>query len=96
MEACQTRGGLSKACCSGLGAHTNENETEMPQVIVAADAADGREELVMLRELISTADLESNHFATRLVERLAWAVSDAREERNEPAGRQSEQNLLRN
>jgi hypothetical protein len=56
----------------------------MPQVIVAADAADGREEFVMLRERISTADLESNHFATRLVERLAWAVSDAREAERPP------------
>jgi hypothetical protein len=51
----------------------------MPQIIVAANAADGREELVLLRERISTADFESSHFATHLVERLAWAVSDAHE-----------------
>ena len=51
----------------------------MPHVIVTADIADGPEQVVTLRERIGTADLESNHFAARLVERLAWAVSDAHE-----------------
>jgi len=49
----------------------------VPHVIVAAHAADGRERLVMLRERINATDFESDHFAARLVERLAWAVSDA-------------------
>jgi hypothetical protein len=31
----------------------------------------------MLRERINVAHLESDHFAAQLVERLAWAVSDA-------------------
>ena len=33
----------------------------------------------MLRERINVSDLESDHFAARLVERLGWAVSDAHE-----------------
>jgi hypothetical protein len=33
----------------------------------------------MLREWVTRDDLESDHFATRLVERLGWAVGDAHE-----------------
>lgn len=52
----------------------------MPQIIVTADrkAAFG-EGAVTLRERVSVADLESEHFATQLVERLGWAVADADE-----------------
>lgn len=52
----------------------------MPQVIVTADRSNDRGEgAVMLRERVSPADFESNHFQTQLVERLGWAVSDAKE-----------------
>jgi len=34
---------------------------------------------VTFRERVSVADLESDHFATQLVERLGWAVADAHE-----------------
>ena len=52
----------------------------MPQIIVTADhgAAFG-EGAVMLRERVSVADFESDHFAMQLVERLGWAVGDADE-----------------
>ena len=33
----------------------------------------------MLRERVSLSDLESEHFAAHLVERLGWAVGDAHE-----------------
>ena len=50
----------------------------MPQILVLADAArHPGEEAVMLRERVSVSDLESDHFAARLVERLGWAVGDA-------------------
>ncbi len=50
----------------------------MPQIIVTADrGAAFREGAVMLRERVSVADFESQHFATQLVERLGWAVEDA-------------------
>jgi hypothetical protein len=50
----------------------------MPQIIVTADrgAAFG-EGAVTLRERVSVADFESEHFATQLAERLGWAVEDA-------------------
>ena len=52
----------------------------MPQIIVIADSARRQgEESVMLRERVSLADLESEHFAAQLVERLGWAVGDAHE-----------------
>jgi hypothetical protein len=52
----------------------------VPQIIVTADrgAAFG-EGTVTLRERVSVADFESEHFATQLVERLGWAVGDADE-----------------
>jgi hypothetical protein len=50
----------------------------MPQIIVAATGVDPFEEAVMLRERITARDFESDHFARQLVERLTWAVSDAR------------------
>ena len=52
----------------------------MPQIIVTADrgAAFG-EGAVTLRERVTVADFESEHFASQLVERLGWAVGDADE-----------------
>jgi hypothetical protein len=52
----------------------------VPQIIVLADSARQQgEDAVMLRERVSLADLESDHFANHLVERLGWAVGDAHE-----------------
>lgn len=52
----------------------------MPQIIVLADSArQWGEAAVMLRERVSATDLESDHFAAQLVERLGWAVGDAHE-----------------
>ena len=52
----------------------------MPQIVVLADPARHEgEQAVTLRERVSVADLESDHFARRLVERLGWAVGDADE-----------------
>jgi hypothetical protein len=49
----------------------------MPQIIVVADSTEEGEGAVMFRERINPADLESEHFAARLIERLGWAVEDA-------------------
>jgi hypothetical protein len=58
----------------------------VPQIIVTAKPADGRgEEAVMLRERVTAADFESQHFANQLVERLGWAVSDAADVEQAPA-----------
>jgi len=50
----------------------------MPQIIVTADHGAAFEEgAVTLRERVTVADFESNHFGKQLVERLGWAVGDA-------------------
>ena len=58
----------------------------MPQIIVAADRGavfgDGA---VTLREWVSVADFESQHFANQLVERLGWAVEDADQAERTPS-----------
>jgi hypothetical protein len=52
----------------------------MPQIIVTAgDRADLTDGTLTLRERINTSDFESDRFATNLLERLRWAVSDANE-----------------
>jgi hypothetical protein len=56
----------------------------MPQIIVAADRAAFGEGAVTLREWVSVADFESQHFANQLVERLGWAVEDADQSERTP------------
>lgn len=61
----------------------------MPHIIVVADGRQDPEGgAVMLRERISSSDLESQHFAVHLLERLEWAVGDAHDaERTSPPER---------
>jgi hypothetical protein len=49
----------------------------MAQIIVTADRPTRADGTVMLRERVTVADFESDHFSSQLVERLGWAVSDA-------------------
>jgi hypothetical protein len=52
----------------------------MPQIIVTTDRSSDRGEgSVLLRERVSQADFESDHFQAQLVERIGWAVGDASE-----------------
>ncbi len=52
----------------------------MPHIIVVADEKqDESEGAVMLRERINVSDLESQHFAAHLLERLGWALEDAQQ-----------------
>lgn len=52
----------------------------MPHIIVTAEETTetGRRR-EMMRERVTCADFESDHFAAQLVERLGWAVGDAAE-----------------
>jgi hypothetical protein len=50
----------------------------MAQILVVADSAEEAGSTVVYRETISSADLESDHFSGQLVERVAWAVGDAK------------------
>jgi hypothetical protein len=58
----------------------------MPQIIVTAgDNADVKK-AITLSERINASDFESDRFATNLIERIAWAVSDAADaEEREPS-----------
>ena len=59
----------------------------MPRIIVQAEPSPGREPAsVMLSERIEPGDLESDHFAGRLIERVGWAVLDARELEDQDRG----------
>jgi hypothetical protein len=60
----------------------------MPQIIVTADRGSERDQgAETLRERINSSDFECATFASRLVERLGWAVDDAHAaERAAPEG----------
>lgn len=48
----------------------------MPQIIVQVARGEG-DGAVMLQERLSCHDLDSDHFAGQLVERIGWALLDA-------------------
>lgn len=54
-------------------------EANMPQILVAADTPEETQGPVVYQERIALSDLESDHFAAQLVERVGWAVLDADE-----------------
>ena len=49
----------------------------MPRIIVEAVPGDTDEPVMMMAERVLPSDLESEHFAGQLIERLGWAVADA-------------------
>ena len=51
----------------------------MPRIIVQADPTPEREAITVLQERVSPSDMESAHFANQLLERLNWAVGDAKQ-----------------
>ncbi|HEY2398263.1 MAG TPA: hypothetical protein VGH78_04660 [Solirubrobacteraceae bacterium] len=52
----------------------------MPRIIVTTTTAEQpREGAVLLDELVHSVHLSTGHAAAQLVERLAWAISDAEE-----------------
>jgi hypothetical protein len=54
----------------------------MPRILIVTDSAEGVEEVVY-SERVAPAHLQSEHSGRLLVERLGWAVEDARRtERN--------------
>lgn len=51
----------------------------MPRIIIKAEPADDdREGPVTMQERIVPENLESDHFSAQLIERIDWAVNDAR------------------
>jgi hypothetical protein len=51
----------------------------MPRIIVQADPTSEREAVTLLQERVSPTDMESAHFAGQLLERVNWAIGDAKE-----------------
>jgi hypothetical protein len=58
----------------------------MPRIIVTTNTTEPSEAAsVLLDELVQSVHLTSGHAAAQLVERLAWAISDAEDaERTQP------------
>jgi hypothetical protein len=70
----------------------------MPRIIVTADpvSSDSAEETpVLLDEQVRSVHLSTGHAAAQLVERLAWAVSDAESAERERAERSPRPRQLR-
>lgn len=62
----------------------------MPHIIVRSDPREGPDTIVTLEETVLPDNLASPHYSEQLVERLAWAVSDAdRAERDRGAASSS-------
>jgi hypothetical protein len=51
----------------------------MFEIIVKADPDEGGDGAVVLRERVTPRNLESEHYAGQLIERIEWAVVDASE-----------------
>lgn len=51
----------------------------MPTIIVRSDATDERDRTVTLTESVQPAHLASGHHAAQLIQRLGWAVNDAKD-----------------
>ena len=49
----------------------------MPKIIVQANQSDSDAGRVTLSERVVATHLRDNHYATQLIERLAWAAIDA-------------------
>jgi hypothetical protein len=56
---------------------SEQRRKRMPQIVITADGLESRDGQEVLRERVAASDLESEHFAAHLVERIEWAVEDA-------------------
>jgi hypothetical protein len=60
----------------------------MPRIIVTTDPSQLPDDApVLLDERVHSVHLSSGHAAAQLVERLAWAISDAEDAEGAPAAR---------
>lgn len=51
----------------------------MPKIIVTSKPATDRDATVILEEIVEPEHLASEHHAAQLMERVGWAVSDAKD-----------------
>jgi hypothetical protein len=59
----------------------------MPTIIVISNASTEQGSAVMLSEDIQPEQLASEHHAAQLIERVGWAVADAKETEDVPPRR---------
>ena len=52
----------------------------MPTIIVLSNQTANQDSAVVLSENVQPEHMASNHHAAQLLERVGWAVSDAKEE----------------
>jgi hypothetical protein len=57
----------------------------MPTIIVRSNASTAQESAVTLTEDVQPEHLASSHHAAQLIERLGWAVTDAKDAEDTPA-----------
>ena len=57
----------------------------MARIIVTAEPTNSSDAPVLLAESVSSVHLSTGHAAAQLVERLAWAISDAEAVEREPS-----------
>ena len=75
-----TRGG----CRRKLLEVNQWKEKTVPRMLVMTESADQVPVEVMLNEHLVAGDLASDHFAAQLVERIAWALTDAEQAEQRP------------
>lgn len=51
----------------------------MPEIIVRAESERDDQAEVLLRERVTADNMEIEHYAHQLIERIGWAVADATE-----------------
>jgi hypothetical protein len=61
----------------------------MARIIVTADPTQRDDAPVLLEESVSSVHLSTDHGAAQLVERLAWAISDAEDAERTQAERRA-------
>jgi hypothetical protein len=49
----------------------------MPRILVTTETLQEQDATMLLDERIAPSDLESDHFAEQLIERIGWALFDA-------------------
>ena len=65
----------------------------MARIIVTANPGDSLDAPVLLEESVSSVHLSTDHAAAQLVERLAWAISDAEDAERAQAERRASRRL---
>ena len=67
--------------------HPTERNGPMPTIIVMSNGSGDEDSAVVLSENVQPEHLASEHHAAQLVERVGWAVTEAKETEDTGPGR---------